>query len=170
MHLPALLSVSVLPVEDENEEFDGEAYIEEHIAGWGKQNVILLDPFAMWQKPKDQLKRDRYGVILDRLIHLGADAPPLLLFWVWGQRHHRTARENLNASGEATPNGYQQLRGRLLDAGLHFVCIKWCWNQYFAMWVAVPGEHQTALRKDIDMHCRLLSGHLVRPKVEVAIE
>jgi hypothetical protein len=40
-------SWSVLPEEDEGREFDGEAYIEQRISGWAKQDVVLLDPFAM---------------------------------------------------------------------------------------------------------------------------
>ena len=30
--------------------FDGEAYIEQGIAQWGRESVVMLDPFAMWRQ------------------------------------------------------------------------------------------------------------------------
>jgi 23S rRNA A2030 N6-methylase RlmJ len=32
-----------MPSAEEDEEFDGETYIEQHIGNWGKQNLVLLD-------------------------------------------------------------------------------------------------------------------------------
>src|SRR5579864_3104062 len=168
----------VMPKEEELREFDGEAYIEQQISAWGGQNLILLDPFAMWRQPSDQRKRDRYGAIIDALARRGADAPSLILFWTWG-RAFPIAEGDLNGTIEPVRNGYTELRARLLAAGLHFVLVKWRWGLQFAMWVVVPGVHLVALRNDIDLHCRLLSDHLVQhgcryrmshPVIEVALD
>lgn len=83
--LPESQIVSVLPGGKQAAEFDGEAYIERNVRNWGRQNVVLLDPFAMWREPADQLKRNRYGAIVEGLVHRGPDAPSLILFWTWGR-------------------------------------------------------------------------------------
>jgi hypothetical protein len=169
-------SWSVLPEEDEGREFDGEVYIEQRISGWAKQDVVLLDPFAMWREKKDQSKRNRYGAIVDGLIRHGADATSLILFWTWGNAFP-VARGDLNGTNEPVKNGYHELRSRLHLKEFRFVRVKWCWGLQFAMWVVAPREHLEALRHDIDLHCGLLSNHLERrrcrfkdQRVEVAID
>jgi hypothetical protein len=171
-------SWSVLPEEEQGREFDGEAYIERRISQWGKQDVVLLDPFAMWREKKDQPKRNRYGAMVDALVSRGDDAPSLILFWTWGQ-NFPVARGDLNGTNKPVKNGYQDLRSRLHRKEFHFVLVKWGWGLQFAMWVIVPGEHLTAVRDDIDMHCGLLSDHLLRcgcaknlshPQIEVVID
>jgi len=171
-------SLSVLQDDDQNREFDGEAYIEQQISGWGKQNVVLLDPFAMWRQPSDQAKRNRYGAIVDGLVKHGGDAPSVILFWTWG-RAFPIAAGDLNGKVEPVRNGYGELRAKLHQAGLHFVLVKWRWGLQFAMWVVVPVLHVAALRDHIALHCDLLSDHLIRhgcshrlshPLVEVEVD
>jgi hypothetical protein len=169
---------SVLPEEEQSHEFDGEDYIERNISHWGKQNVVLLDPFAMWRQPTDQHKRDRFGAIIDGLPHHGSDAPSLVLFWTWG-RAFPAADGDLDGTARHVRNGYADLRAKLHNAGLHFVLVKWRWGLQFAMWVVVPAGQLTSLRGSIDFHCRLLSDHLIRqgcskslshPQVEVVVD
>jgi hypothetical protein len=169
---------SVLPEEEQSHEFDGEAYIERNIRRWGKQNVVLLDPFAMWRQTADQYKRDRYGAIIDGLVNHGPDAPSLVLFWTWG-RAFPIADGDLDGTASPVRNGYADLRAKLHNAGFHFVLVKWRWGLQFAMWVVVPSDQLTALRDDIDLHCRLLSNHLIwngcsqrmsHPQVEVTLD
>lgn len=169
---------SVVPEEEYVHEFDGEAHIERNIKSWGKQNVVLLDPFAMWRQPVDQHKRDRYGAIIDGLVAHGLDAPSLVLFWTWG-RAFPVAESDLDGTATPVRNGYADLRAKLHEAGFHFVLVKWRWGLQFAMWVVVPAAQLTGLRDDIDLHCRLLSNHLSRygcsqslsqPRVEVAVD
>jgi hypothetical protein len=172
------LSWSVLPEEQQGREFDGEAYIERNIGRLGKQNVVLLDPFAMWRQPADQRKRNRYCAIIEGLVNRGPDAPSLVLFWTWG-RAFPIADGDLDGTATLVRNGYAALKAKLHNAGFHFVLVKWRWGLQFAMWVVVPVGHLTALRDNIDLHCRLLSNHLIqngcsqslsRPQIEVAID
>ena len=79
------LRVNLLSADLKDEPFDGEAYVEAQISQWGRQNVLFLDPFAMWRQPGDQRSRNRYGAIVHSLIRRGLDAPSLVLFWTWGR-------------------------------------------------------------------------------------
>jgi hypothetical protein len=172
------VNIRVLSAEKQDDLLDGEAYIETQISQWGKENLILLDPFAMWRQPQHRRQRDRYGAIIDGLIQHGPDAPSMVLFWTWG-RAFPIAEGDLNGAIEPVKNGYQDLRGRLHGAGFQFIEVKWRWGLQFAMWVVAPGEHLAPLRKDIDIGCRALSDHLLRyscgqnllhPQVEVSID
>jgi hypothetical protein len=158
-------SWSALPEEELGQEFDGEAYIERQISQWGKQDVVLLDPFAMWRgkEKHDQSKRNRYGAIVDALINHRDDAPSLILFWTWGNAF-LVARGDLNGTNKPVKNGYHELRSRLHLKEFRFLRVKWCWGLQFAMWVVVPKEHLEALRHDIDVQCGLLSNHLERQR------
>jgi hypothetical protein len=146
--------------ENEEDEFDGESYIERHVGEWKKQDVVLLDPFAMWRQPADQFKRDRYGAVIQGLLGRGADAPSLILFWTWG-RAFPVADGDLNGTNHPVRNGYQELRAKLHNAGFRFVRVTWRWGLQFAMWIVVAEEHLAALRDEIGMHCRLLRDHLI---------
>ncbi len=159
------VSLRVLPEEDDGREFDGEAYIGQRIGEWGKQDVILLDPFAMWREKKDQSKRNRYGAMVDALIRHREDAPSLILFWTWGQ-NFPVARGDMSGTNKPVKNGYQELQNRLHLKEFHFVRVTWCWGLQFAMWVVAPKEHLAALRNYIDLHCGLLSNHLQRHRCE----
>jgi hypothetical protein len=75
-------------------------------------------------------------------------------------------------------NGYYGLRTKLLDAGFSFVRVKWCWKQWFAMWVLVPslsGAALTELERELQARCQLVTtlwkrcGHQ-RPELEIRIE
>jgi hypothetical protein len=155
------IPVSVLPVDEQGQEFDGEDYIKAAVGRWGNRDLILLDPFAMWRQAEHQPQRDRYGTIIDRLIARGGEAPSLILFWTWG-RHFPAADGDLDGTAEPVRHGYSNLRGKLHEAGLHLVIVKWRWELQFAIWVVLPEAHITAFREDIDLHCRLLTDHLTR--------
>ena len=115
----------------------------------------------MWRQPADQIKRNRYGAVLDGLLRCGADCPSLILFWTWG-RAFPVADGDLSGTNQPVKNGYQDLRAKLHKANVHFVRVTWRWGLQFAMWVVVPGAHVIALRDNIGMHCRLLRDHLIR--------
>jgi hypothetical protein len=155
------LSMRVLPEPEQEGEFDGEAYIEQRIRKWGKQDLVLLDPFAMWRKRVHLSKRNRYAAIVDGLLSSGTDAPSLILFWTWGN-NFRAADADLNGTATPAKNGYQELRAKFHGAGLHFLVITWLWGFQFAIWVVIPSEHVAALGDHIDIQCRLLSDHLIR--------
>jgi hypothetical protein len=152
---------TVLPVEEQDQNFDGEEYIKATVGRWGKQNLMLLDPFAMWRQAEHQAQRDRYGAIIDGLIARAGGAPSLILFWTWG-RSFPSADGDLDGTAEIVRNGYSELRTTLHKAGFRFVVVKWRWDLQFAMWVVVPVVHLPAVREDIDSHCRLLTDHLTR--------
>jgi 23S rRNA A2030 N6-methylase RlmJ len=71
----------VLPPAEHDKFFDGEAYVAENIAGWNTQDLILLDPFAMWRQSSHQAKRNRYKAIINGLIRRKNDAPLCIIFW-----------------------------------------------------------------------------------------
>jgi hypothetical protein len=176
MQFESQLALNVLPLEEDGGTFDGEAYIEQHIGEWHKQHLVLLDPFAMWRQPRDRLKRDRYGALVDSLIRRGADAPSLILFWTWGQAFD-AADGDLADTHKSVKNGYQDLRDRFHKAEFEFVLVRWRWGFQFAMWIVVPKEHMCALQADLDQHLQLLSDHLVRhgrhlshPTIQVTID
>jgi hypothetical protein len=168
----------ILAEEEPHQLFDGEAYVEQNIRHWGKQNIVLLDPFAMWRQPRDQHKRDRYGSIIDGLIRHGSQAPSLVLFWTWGQAF-LAADGDLDGTAIPVRNGYSDLRARLHIAGFHFVLVKWRWGLQFAMWLVVPAGQLAMLRDDVDFHCQTLSNHLLRhgcrqnlsqPHIEISVD
>jgi hypothetical protein len=102
-----------------------------------------------------------------------------MLFWVWGSRNKHEAVKDLNDEPrDGIASGYHELRSRLHGAGLPFVRVKWCWDQWFAMWIAVPGlsaEHLAELEQEIGAHCRSVTalwkrcGHKA-PELEVKAE
>ena len=157
----AHVSINVLPSENHGAEFDGEAHIARAVGGWGKQDLIMLDPFAMWRQIEDQAKRDLYSAIVDGLIGRLPDAPSLILFWTWG-RSFPVADGDVNGTGKPVKNGYADLRTRLHASGLRIVVVKWRWDLQFAVWVVVPAAHAEALGEDVASHCVLLTDHLTR--------
>ena len=179
MQLPTRLSWNIPSDGDETKDFDGEGYIEREIGRWGSRDLILLDPFALWISQEDQKRRDRYGRFFDALIQRGNDAASLMLFWVWGSQNQHEALKDLDSvPRDGINSGYQGLRSRLHGAGIAFVRVRWCWGQWFAMWIAVPGlsaEHLAELEHEIEAHCRSVTalwrrcGHRT-PELEVRID
>ena len=180
MQLPARVPWTVLSDKsDRANKFDGEAYIEREVATWGTRDLILLDPFAMWLSPDDQVRRDRYGRIFNALVQQGPDAPSLSLFWTWGSRHQAEAMEDLNnVPRDGVNSGYHGLRAKLHQAGLSFVRVQWCWKQWFAIWVVAPSlstEDITELARRLQADCDSVTvpwercGH-TRPRLEVKVD
>ena len=179
MQLPTRLSRNVLSDGDETKDFDGEGYIDREIGKWGSRDLILLDPFGLWLSPEDQKRRDRYGRIFDALIQRGNDAASLMLFWVWGsQNKHEATKDLNNVSRDGISCGYDGLRSKLHEAGLAFVRVRWCWEQWFAMWIVLPSlsdEHLVELEREIETHCRSVTAQWKRcghraPELEVKID
>jgi len=169
MPVESQVGLKILPGEEKDEPFDGEAYIEERVGEWHRQDVILLDPFAMWRQSTDQSKRNRYSAIVDRVLQHGLDAPSLILFWTWG-RAFPVAEGDLNDTIERRNNGYQELRAKFHKAEVQIIRVMWRWGLQFAMWVVVPTEHVGSLRDDLELHCRRLSDHLDQTPIHVDID
>ena len=170
------VQVRILPEPEDHRTFDGELHIENNISAWNSQDLVLLDPFAMWRQEQDQLRRNRYGRIIDSLIDR-EDSPLLILFWTWGQAFLAAAGDLKNTN---TPvrQGYQDLRDRLHRAGRHFIRVAWRWGLQFAMWVFVPDSHLNRLSAALQQRCndtrdhllqRGCRGRLTSPDVEVII-
>ncbi len=177
MQLPTELSWDVLSDKDGIKDFDGEAYIAREMGKWGGRDLILLDPFAMWisrddKKQRDQ--RDRYGRIFDALVQCRSEAVSLILFWTWGSRHQAEAKNDLDNMARAGVNcGYQELRSKLHGAGLEFVRIKWCWGQWFAMWVIMPSlshEHLTQLECELQKQVTALWKRCANKRTELEVK
>jgi hypothetical protein len=175
---PPQVGVQIFPKEEDGGKFAGEAHIETNVVNWNSQDLVLLDPFAMWCEKEDQPQRDRYRSILQRLIALGQDSPLLILFWTWGKAFP-VAKDDLDGTNTPVRNGYQELRTLLHGAGRPFVRVAWRWGLQFAMWVLVPDSHVNelcgclrhscdGLRDHLQQHgCR---GRLKNPNIEVAVD
>ena len=172
------VDVRVVPDPDDESAFDGERHIEKHISTWDIQDLVLLDPFAIWRQDQDRPRRDRYRRIIDTLVAQGEEAPALILFWTWG-RAFPVARGDLDGTSEPAANGYQDLRSVLHGADKPFIRVTWCWGLQFAMWVSVPHSHLEPLRAVLQQRCDELLDHLDRqgcgrrlanPTVEVRVD
>jgi 23S rRNA A2030 N6-methylase RlmJ len=166
----------VLPLAEHDKVFDGEAYVAENIGGWNKQDLILLDPFAMWRQRSHQEKRNQYKAIINALIRRKNDAPLCIIFWTWG-RHFPIAMGDLKGISKPVLGGYQDLRGTLHAEGRRFILVEWRWGLQFAMWIIAPTAQLSPLHHEISFHCRMLTDHLARhgyhptkPKVNVSID
>lgn len=177
LHLPRV-DVQIQPEPESNADFDGELHIERNIATWNTQDLVLLDPFAMWRQPQDHPRRNRYRRIVERLIQRVEESPSLLLFWTWG-RAFPVADGDLNGTNGPVGNGYQELRGLLHQANRHFVRVTWRWGLQFAMWVLVPTPHLEALSASIQLRCNDLRDHLLQrgcghrlanPNIQVVVD
>jgi hypothetical protein len=149
----------ILPEPEDQSDFDGELHIETSVDAWDSQDLVLLDPFAMWRQSQDQPRRNRYRRIVERLIGRGQQSPLLLLFWTWGHAFP-VAEGDLNGTNESVPNGYQELRGLLHQANRHFIRVTWRWGLQFAMWILVPDSHLVALSDALRLRCDELRDHL----------
>ena len=169
----------ILPDPDNGGNFDGELHIENNVLNWDSQDLILLDPFAMWRQDEHQQQRDRYRRILEQVIGRGKDSPLLILFWVWGQRHHQWAVGDLQGTAVPVLNGYAELRALLHQANRQFIRVVWCWGQQFAIWIIVPDSHLNALCAALQQRCDELRDHLQQqwphirrrnPNIEVIVD
>jgi len=84
------VDVRIKPEPEDHSEFDGELHIENSVAAWDSQDLVLLDPFAMWRQDRDQLRRNRYRRIVEKLIARGQESPLLLLFFGLGAEIFRS--------------------------------------------------------------------------------
>jgi len=172
------VDVRIPPDPEDHRDFDGELHIENNISTWGSQDLVLLDPFAMWRQDQDQLRRDRYGRIIDSLLGREEDSPLLSLFWTWGQAFP-AADGDLKDTNTRVRHGYQDLRDRLHRVGRRFIRVAWRWGLQFAMWILVPDSHLIGLSVALQQRCSEMRDHLLRrgcrgrltcPDVEVIVD
>jgi hypothetical protein len=175
LQLPQV-DVQILPEPEDGSAFDGELHIESSIAAWNAQDIVLLDPFAMWRQAQDQLRRNRYRRIIERLIARGDESPSLLLFWTWG-RAFPVADGDLNGTNTPVPNGYQGLRDVLHQGNRRFIRVTWRWGLQFAMWVLVPEPYLDALCAALQLRCDEVRDHLqqggyqfTNPNIDVVVD
>jgi hypothetical protein len=173
------VGVQILPEPDNGGNFDGESHIENNLLNWNSQDLILLDPFAMWRQDEHQQQRDRYRRIIEHIIDMGRDSPLLILFWVWGQRHHQWAVGDLHGTAVPVSNGYAELRTLLHQANRQFIRVAWCWGLQFAIWVVVPDSHLNPLSAALRQRCDEMRDHLQQhgprirrrnPDIEVIVD
>ena len=176
LQFPAL-HVRICPNPENEHDFDGELHIENNVAAWNSQDIVLLDPFAMWRKAKHQPLRNRYRQIMERLIARGDESPGLILFWTWGNAF-LSADGDLNSINTPVANGYYGLRDRLHQVNRHFIRVIWRWGLQFAMWVLVAESHLNSLRTVLQDRCDELRDHLLHgckgrlgnPEVAVVVD
>jgi hypothetical protein len=169
------VTVRMLPEPEDGCDFDGELHIERSISSWASQDLILLDPFAMWRRRKHQCCRDRYRRIFDQLLALPAP-PQLVLFWTWG-RAFQAAVGDIEGARPPVPNGYQELRQLLRDANHSFIRVCWRWGLQFAMWIVVPAAHLQPLEAALKLRCDEIRDHLlsngcglINPDIRITID
>jgi hypothetical protein len=153
------VTVRMLPEPEDGRDFDGELHIEHSIASWASQDLILLDPFAMWRLRRHQCLRDRYRRIFAQLLAL-PEPPQLVLFWTWG-RAFQAAVGDIEGTRPPAPNGYQELRQLLHNANRSFIRVSWRWGLQFAMWILVPAAHLQPLEAALQRRCNETRDHLL---------
>jgi 23S rRNA A2030 N6-methylase RlmJ len=172
------LDVRILREPEDESHFDGELHIKSNVSAWNSQDLVLLDPFAMWRQDQHQPRRDHYRRIVECLIGRGQDSPLLILFWTWGQAL-LAADGDLKDTNTPVRHGYQDLRDRLHCAGRHFIRVTWRWGLQFAMWVLVPDSHLNRLSAALQQRCNDTRDHLLQrgcrrrvtcPDVEVIVD
>jgi predicted nuclease of predicted toxin-antitoxin system len=172
------LDVRILPEPEHRRPFDGERHIEGNVSAWNSQDLILLDPFAMWRQDEDQIRRNRYRSMIERLIARGPESPLLILFWTWGNAFP-VADGDLDGTNTPAVNGYQELRTLLHQENRHFVRVKWRWKLQFAMWIIITDSHLNELCAALQHRCDELRDYLLRhgckdrlanPNIEVSVD
>ena len=158
LQLPRV-AVRSLPEPEDHGVFDGEMHIENNINAWNSQDLVLLDPFAMWRDVQEQQRRNRYRRIIERIISRGQESPLLILFWTWG-RAFPVADGDLDGTNTPVPNGYQELRGVVHQGNRRFIRVTWRWGLQFAMWVLVPESHVDTLCATLQLRCDQIRDHL----------
>ena len=140
-----------LPGDDRpNGRFDGEMHIARSLPTWDRRDVVLLDPFGIWRRPKPAERRRRYRAIVEAYLARGSDAPPLCWFFVWSRDDGGVADRSGTSPGRA--DGYRALRARLLEGGRTPIEIRWRWDLSCAMWVLVPSALRRTLRDALQDH------------------
>ena len=148
--------------------FDGETFIAEELAGWGLTDVISLDPFALWQRPKLATRRARYRRLVTAYEGLGDQAPPMSWFFVWPSD---VAARRDRARGSVT-DGYRDLWASL--AHRRPIVVHWCWELSCAMWLLVPPSLRAATKArvegDLQALLHTLGGEAIEERVQLTVD
>lgn len=126
--------------------FDGETHIARSLPAWDRRDVILLDPFGVWRRPKLAHRRRRYRAIVEAYLARGTQAPPLTWFFVWSNAEAGRG----DRSSPRIADGYGELGARLLGAGRAPLLVRWRWDLSCAMWILVPQDLRDALRAALE--------------------
>ena len=97
--------------------FDGETYLGERIDDFDERDVIMLDPFGLWQRDKLAERRARYHKII------GRRPLPLSLFFVWSDH-----------AGAESGDGYATLSA-LQRAPM--IVVRWRRDLRCTMWLCI---------------------------------
>lgn len=142
-----------MPGDDEPDgRFDGETHIARSLPGWDERDVIFLDPFGIWRRPKLAERRRRYRRIVEAYLARGSSAPPLAIFFVWS--NDEAGDEELEGTAEGVADGYGDLKARLADGHHAPLLVRWRWDLTCAMWVLVPEPLLGPLRGALDENLR----------------
>lgn len=138
-----------LPGDDRrNGRFDGEMHIARSLPDWDQQDVVLLDPFGIWRRPKLAERRRRYRAIVDAYLARGGDAPPLCWFFVWS--NDEAGDGDTSGTSPSIPDGYAALKARIRRGGPTPLVVRWRWDLSCAMWVFVPPALRSTLRHALE--------------------
>lgn len=132
--------------------FDGESHVAERLFGWGASDVVLLDPFGVWDRDKHAIRRERYVRIFDALAR-HPSPPSWLLYFTWKNRAGiRSERRG----------SYRDLRARY---GGSLVEATWESHVPCAMWVAVPERLAPAALAALEAATRELDAAVGLPAI-----
>jgi 23S rRNA A2030 N6-methylase RlmJ len=128
---------------------EGERHIAEQMPGWTRRDVVLLDPFGLWRRPKLAERRERYRRIFEALA-THPDPPALSMFFTW------TSDDNANAdiAGiDPVDNGYRDLAALAPSR----IIVRWTWDIPCAMWLVVPAPCKQSMRDAVTRACSHLA-------------
>lgn len=120
----------------------------------GGNHLVHLDPFAFMIGRPHEEERKRYAKLLheaDRRVECNTLAA-LSVFVVWGRRHGGKARNALGTECGVPDGYYRDLRDKI--GSKRRITVEWCWGQYFAMLLVVPGDVRDKVVERIQEYCK----------------
>jgi 23S rRNA A2030 N6-methylase RlmJ len=117
---------------------DGEALMAERLPQWDAQDVMLLDPFGIWRRPKLAPRRHRFRRLVRGWLASPA-RPAMAWFFVW------RSPGGTEEMAEGIDAGYAELYGELERAGHVPLVVRWRWDLDCAMWLLHPAPERLAV-------------------------
>ncbi|MEM1030646.1 MAG: hypothetical protein AAGN82_09865 [Myxococcota bacterium] len=142
---------------------DGEGALARRVHAFDVRDLLVLDPFGLWHRPRHAFRRARFRRLFDRRARLES-RPCVFAFFTWGQ-HEAAMRSALGADRclfvetWGAPRAWRSPRG--VDVGVvdgyrtlralagPLLRLRWHWDLHCVVWLAVPEAHLEPLRRDV---------------------
>lgn len=142
-----------------NERLDGESYLVERLAQMRREDIILLDPFALFRQRKLHYRRERYWRLLSQWKASKKTQRPALLWFFCAPA---TVSEIANdRPGNPMPCSYESFASLLANEA----CLDISYNYAFPCQIRLfaEGEQLVSIGKQIEQELSLLQLRLNKP-------